>query len=274
MSALDRDDEGVGLLRVDERDGEVGEPEQLVDGVRRALQQVVEAEVGADQARHAGYERHSLAPLALVLVPAGVGDGDRRRPGEGRQRLRLLETERLGAAAHAEEPDHPAVPLDRHPDDGMVAEGGLRGMRQVAVPGEHHRRPALEHHARQSHTPGHLGADLARRHVVAGGRADQVALVVHQPDGPVLGADQLAGMPEDPLEQRLELQLAADGFDDGAHALLLPQQPAKLAGVRLGRGASTMSFGMCFDLGIRPHPPQGRCGGARGMPRVRLGRTR
>ena len=229
-----------------------------------------------DQAGDAGHQRHALGALPLVLVAPRVGDRDRRRPREQRQRVGLFHAETRDASADAEEADHPAVPLDRHPDDRVVPERRLGGMRQVAVSLEHHRAAALEHQPGQPHAARHLRADLARRHAVAGGGAHQVALMVDQPDGAVLGADQLAGAPQDALQQRLQLELAADRLDHGAHALLLSQQPAELPGVRLGdrRLCGRQSHG--FDLGGRGCTPQARlpaCDFGQGWPPTRRGRA-
>ena len=236
MAALHAEHQHARLLGVDQGDGEVGEAEQLVDGVGGALEQLVEAEVGGDQPRDARDQRHPVGALALVLVAPRVRDGDRGRPREQGERLDLLGAEPAAGTTDAEEADHATAPLDGHPDDAMVREVGLGRIGQVAIPLEHHRAAALEHRAGQPHTARHLGAVLTRRHAVAGGGPDEVAGGIHQPDRAVLRADELAGVTKDALQQRLQLQLAADGFDHRAHALLLPQQLPELAGALPRRG--------------------------------------
>ena len=228
VAALHAEHQHARLLGVDQGDGEVGEAEQLVDGIGGALEQLVEAEVGGDQPRDARDQRHPVGALALVLVAPRVRDGDRGRPREQGERLDLLGAEPALGTTDTEEADHATAPLDGHPDDAMVREVRLGRVGQVAIPLEHHRAATLEHRAGQPHTARHLGAVLARRHAVAGGGPDEVAGGIHQPDRAVLGADELAGMTQDALQQRLQLELAADGLGHRAHALLLPQQLPKL----------------------------------------------
>lgn len=135
-----------------------------------------------------------------------------------------------GSRPHPDNPDHFPTPSDWHADDGIVAKIELSGAGEIGVPPADHGRASPKHLAREPDSARHLGARLGGWHPVGGGRTHEVAVGIDQPDGAVVGADHLTRVMQNALEQRLELQLATDRFDDAAETLLLAQEALEARG--------------------------------------------
>ncbi len=140
------------VVWVDQRDGDVRVAEQLVDGVRRNPQQVVERQVGRQRAPDPRHQRQLLGAQALVFVAAGVLD---RGGGVAREQLQggdILLVELAGRrSADAEVADHTLGPPDRHADGGEVVGGGQGRAVELPILAEHDRALRLEHRPGQAH---------------------------------------------------------------------------------------------------------------------------
>jgi hypothetical protein len=150
-------------------------------------------------------------------VQPGVDDRDRGVLREQAEQLGVLSTEadaRVGAEHHAGSDDLPG-PLDGHRDRGVQAVPVRRGdmsAAHLAVAVEHHRRPVGHHRSGRTLTQRENLALLATN--------SQVGLLAVGPRGlvdggdrPCSAAEQNDGAAQDPLQQRLQAELAGQVLD-------------------------------------------------------------
>ena len=177
----------VRVARVDERDVHVLVAEQLVDGLGRALQQVVERQVGRDDVADARDQRQPLGAALLPLVAPRVLDRDGGVAGEQRQRLDrlLVEAPRCGSA-QAEEAEEALLPQDRHRHHRHLAELGPDRIRHARVGVEDDRLPLRDHEPGEPLARALAPPPLARGQAVLGHDLHRLRLFVVEADRAVL----------------------------------------------------------------------------------------
>jgi hypothetical protein len=196
-------------------------------------------------------------PLPGGLVHAGGGQRDRRVPGEQLEQFGVVgpEDPALVPAEHDAGADDAAAPFQRHADDPPQRGPVLR--RHVPAPdlviaGEPDRGAARHH--RSGHPLGEREdpAGLAR-HADIGFLAVRAGRLVHAADRTRVAAEQLGAPAQDPLQQRVQRELAGQvlGHRDQAGgprggALLARRWPRR-AGI--GGHTSSGSAPACHNAG-------------------------
>ena len=155
------DHQGIRIVRRQQPDVDVGVAEQLVDGVPRPAQQILQHQVRGDNSPDAGDQGQALDAALLALVPPRVLDRHGGVPGEQGERLHVPHAEPArGLGADPEESDHAVVPEDGHSHDGVVGQVRLRRPLHVPVAVVHNRALGLEHHPGQT-DPGAISAPIS-----------------------------------------------------------------------------------------------------------------
>ena len=188
-------------------------------------------QVGGDYLLNGHGHGHPLARLVQELgggegvlqaaEQARVLDGDGRVAREQGQRLDVLVVEVVRQrGAHAEHADDALRPPDGNAERRVVDDLLHHRLVQIAIALDVEGTPRLQHGAAEPDAGRVEPALLARRHVNPGYGVDDrpPEVLLHQPDGPRLRADQLNGDLDDAGEQRLERQVAAHELDHAAQA--------------------------------------------------------
>jgi hypothetical protein len=271
--AANRHDQGFGILRIEQRDIDVGEFQHVVDRVGRLLQQRLHRESGVDDPRHAGDQFEARGAATLACVASRVLDRDRRVARKHRQDVGCVRFEGIrGCDADAEEADQFFLPQDRNAEHLVLRQFRQRDRRQIAVACQH-RFAVQQHVSGETDARFQFGAEFARGHVADRGDADHVLVRIVQADAAVVGPHEAAGVVDDALQQRIELEFAADFLNQVA------QQFERGNGRR--RGGGHAQIGSRHPAGsIAERAPGGEGGGStwsasqRGKPSVESARSR
>ena len=216
---------------------------RAAERVRGRLGQRVERLLAGDRlAEHGGDPvEAALDPgLARALGEAlGVAKGERGQVGERLEQpgVALGEAPLRVARADAEDAHHLARPAHRRHDraaEALVARVRDRFRQVLVVVGEH--GPAAGDRAtREAAVGGELEADDALERAVDGGTAQHPAVLVEQEAIHRLGSEQRCHLVDEPLQDRVQLQLARDrlrGLQErgllAETALVLVQEPARV----------------------------------------------
>src|SRR5215207_5237317 len=188
-------------------------------------------------------ERRALEARPLAREAIRVLDRDRGVAGEARERVDVAcgeraPTSRAGARC-APEPEHAddrVAPADGHAEHGVVGAPGAVGAREIAIATRLNGRSCREHRAGEADAARDLEPQLVAPHVVRGLGADGAARVVHEADGALVSAEQLARLDEDAREEWTQLGLATDRLEQRLEALALA--PRAITAARRGHSMS------------------------------------